>query len=303
MKTARTFSAACTIALLSAAFAAPAPAQATVITNRGVMCNADSAGKSKCMQDVTILDDLSLALLAGATDEEATAMVSWIKTQDARVSPSVRGYNEITQFVSILAIGDPAPVGAVGRGPSFGQIPVAELIAGRRADIKAHKKFLLPLAQLVSPTVTQADMGNPATALVSFEPVTDDERASVGARSTNVCARKPGAAGFYCVKISNISEAMLANKPRHVAAGYFQNVPLARLPRLRPVRVVNRSTQKHEMRIQGADKLLYAVEIEVTGPAVTDAVGTSALSAIATKAVILSPRGVLLGHSLLTAAQ
>jgi len=163
---------------------------------------------------------------------------------------------------------------------------------------------LLPIAQLLDPVVTQADAANPATALVNFEPSADDERFNVGATTTNVCAKKPGADGFYCIRIDNVSNAMAANKPLHVAKGYFQNVPLARLPGMRSYAERSKAAVDGGRwhRLQGAEKLLYAIEIEVSGPVKSDAPGTSTISAIATTAVVMGTRGVIIGHQLLPMA-
>jgi hypothetical protein len=158
--------------------------------------NCDGGG---CMQDVAMLDDVTLALLTNAPDSDAADSVNFVRS----IKPELeRGWNENTPRIAVLGIA------------GFNSQPVRTIVTARRADTLKFNKFLIPIMK-IDAAIDDAGKG------VQLHPIVNDDRVRVNATYTDVCSTSN--TRQYCVRIENIGKA---NSPAAIfaAAGLSSNM-------------------------------------------------------------------------------
>lgn len=280
-----------TVALIASSFAfAQAPATTTPIS-KNINCK-NLNGVPTCLKDAYILDDVSLALMSNTKDDEAKSLFNSILGFDQYSKKSERGFAESRKMTVIMSL------------DVFGSVPPDDILKQRRIDLVKQladkKTFVLPIAQLATPVVTETIPNKIESRVVSFAPALDTDRISIGKTETNVCSKKAVGEGFNCIRIKNISdsEKFAANLPENTAKNYFSDLPLARFPGMRAYKIVNRQLNKIQLRLENGNRFLYSLQIDILGPAKQEGANLVFL-AVAKKAIIYGPRGAIVGHDLI----
>ncbi|WP_423600917.1 hypothetical protein [Roseateles sp. MS654] len=184
-------------AVLMAATAAHSAVGVSV--NRPIICNPDSSGRCTCMQDVAMLDDVTMALVTNAPDSDAADAVDFVRA----IKPDQeRGWNANSPRIMVLAM-----AGATG-------LPSRSIVVARRADVARYSKFLVPIMKL--------DGGVDATSKgVTLRPIPSDERAKVRDSYTDVCSTTDKRQ--WCIRIEGIGKN---NTPEMLfqSAGFGHNL-------------------------------------------------------------------------------
>lgn len=170
-----------------------------VQVNRPIICNPDASGASTCMQDVLMMDDVTMALVANAPDSDAADSVDFIR---ALKPEQERGWNANTPRIAVLGI-----AGAMS-------LPARSIVVARRADVAKTTKYLVPIMKLDG-ALDALGKGVELRALPS------DERAHVRDTYTDVCSTTNKRQ--YCIRIEGIGKA---NSPEMLfkAAGFEKNL-------------------------------------------------------------------------------
>lgn len=190
-------------ATLLATFAAQSAVGVSV--NRPIICNPDSTGRSTCLQDVAMLDDVTMALVTNAPDSDAADAVEFVRA----IKPdNERGWNANSPRLMVLAM-----AGATG-------LPARSIVVARRADVARFNKYLVPVMKLDG-AIDAAGKG------VVLSPIPSDERAKVRDTYTDVCSTTDKRQ--WCIRIEGIGKN---NTPESLfkAAGFEHNLTDIFLP-------------------------------------------------------------------------
>jgi hypothetical protein len=217
--------------------------------NRPFLCQPRN-GESTCMRDVLVADDVTLAVLAGATDEYVEESVNWVRS----LRDDERGWNQVTRRMSVLAM----------RGAL--EVDPRKLTVLRRADVKKTRKYLVPVARINSSPV-----GSDGLAMV-MHAIESDSRISYGDTFADICSTTTKRR--YCVRVDGLSKA------KRVAAVWapFENQMLANF----------RAATPEVMSLDWQNWTMLGVELELTDAAPKAINGARTVRATAKRLVLFN---------------
>lgn len=173
-------------AILMVAASAGAMAQGV---GRPFSCSPQN-GVSTCMQDVLLLDDITMAVLMGASDEVVETTAAWV-TQAG--STGKRDFEVYSQRLTALAFRD-----GLNLSPRKAAVH-------RRAEVNKTNRFLLPFASIK--TIPKHDCGlmfcSDSKQFFKLEAIEYQSRISYSADGVDVCSTT--ASNRFCVRLLGMS--------------------------------------------------------------------------------------------------
>lgn len=184
-----------TAVLVVAAMVAPGRAQAAPAdVGREFVCNP-ADGRQTCMQGVLLVDDITMAVLAGAPDHLALDTARWVTQSDFREE---LGYLRYTQRVTQLAFRD---------GLSLSPLSA---VVNRRVEVNRAKRFLIP----VGPVETLKIHGQPGFVRLVAKDM--DSRTRYSPEGADICSTTLRAR--FCVRLPDVKGITLSQLWNRVPA-------------------------------------------------------------------------------------
>lgn len=182
------------VAMLMVAVSAGTLAQSV---GRPFSCSPQN-GVSTCMQDVLLLDDITMAVLTGASDEVVEATVDWV-TQ-ARAA-GAKDFGVYTQRLTALAFRD-----GLNLAPR-------KTALHRRAEVGKTNRFLLPFASIK--TMPKHDCGpmfcSDSKQFFKLEAIEYQSRVSYSADGVDVCSTT--SRNRFCVRLLGVDPSQKLSRP------------------------------------------------------------------------------------------
>lgn len=152
---------------------------------KDIVCNPRD-GVSTCMQGVLLMDDITMSIVTGASDEVVENTANWVKETSYK---GARDFSAFTPRLVALAFKD---------GLSISPRKVALM---RRVEVLNAKRFLLPLAQIR--TIAEKGCGlmecNDSKEFFRLTAFENESRVKYSADGSDVCTTTK--ANRFCVRL------------------------------------------------------------------------------------------------------